>query len=254
MFKVSNLRKSFSSHTVLNNVSFEIERGSIVGLIGPSGGGKSVLLKILGGVCQADQGESSWNGAHCECTSLMFQEGALFDSISVFDNVAFPLVDGKVPTMTLPKAQQIEVRRRVDTMLAHVGLSAAADKIPAQLSGGMRRRVSLARALICNPQLLLLDEPTCGLDPVASSVIMQLIVDLHREHRPTTIMVSQDLRRLLPVTNRILALFHGGIVFSGSVSELVASATGELREFVSCRYDLDGSDSDVGQAAAYFVP
>jgi len=184
----------------------------------------------------------------------MFQEGALFDSISVFDNVAFPLVDGKVPTMTLPKAQQIEVRRRVDTMLAHVGLSAAADKIPAQLSGGMRRRVSLARALICNPQLLLLDEPTCGLDPVASSVIMQLIVDLHREHRPTTIMVSQDLRRLLPVTNRILALFHGGIVFSGSVSELVASATGELREFVSCRYDLDGSDSDVGQAAAYFVP
>jgi len=243
MFRVSNISKAFHGHAVLRNISFEIQPGTVVGLIGPSGGGKSVLLKILGGVCSTDAGEVSRGSKVSGMTSLMFQEGALFDSISVFDNVAFPLVDGRVPTHSLPKCVQIEIHHRVAEMLARVGLSAAANKFPAQLSGGMRRRVSLARALVSNPTLLLLDEPTCGLDPVASNVIIKLILDFQRRYCPTTIMVSQDLRRLIPVVDWVLALFHGRIVFSGTPTELVASAAGKLREFVACRFDLEGSSS-----------
>jgi phospholipid/cholesterol/gamma-HCH transport system ATP-binding protein len=221
-------------------LSFEIEPSSVVGLIGPSGGGKSVLLKILGEVCAKDSGAVDLAGVARNEISLMFQEGALFDSLSVFDNVAFPLVHGKVPTFVLPREKQIEVHRKVDAILARVGLSEAAHKIPAQLSGGMRRRLSLARALISNPRLVLLDEPTCGLDPVASSVIIDLIIELHREFRPTTIMVSQDLRRLLPVVDKVLALFEGTIVYAGSAADLARLDDCPLRHFVSCRYDLNG--------------
>src|SRR5207244_3998957 len=146
---------------------------------------------------------------------LMFQEGALFDSLNVLDNVAFPLVNGRVPTTILPKKVQEEVREKVMKILARVGLSRAVHKMPGQLSGGMRRRVALARALVSKPTLVLLDDPTSGLDPVASSIIMDLIVELHREYQPTTLMVSHDLRRLLPVVDRIVALFNGKICFSG---------------------------------------
>ena len=111
--------------------------------------------------------------------------------------------------------------------------------MPAQLSGGMRRRVSLARALVSRPRLVLLDDPTCGLDPVASSVIMNLIVELHREYQPTTIMVSQDLRRLFPAVDKIFGLFDGKISFAGTLEQLKKTDNTRLRTFASCRYDLD---------------
>jgi phospholipid/cholesterol/gamma-HCH transport system ATP-binding protein len=168
----------------------------------------------------------------------MFQEGALFDSLSVYDNVAFPLVQGMVPTTALPSDVRDFVHERVTAILERVGLSKAIFKFPAQLSGGMRKRVSLARALVGRPKYVFLDDPTAGLDPVASSVIMNLIVELHTEYRPTTVLVSQDLRRLLPVVERIFALFGGKIVFSGSLGELRQSPDELLRKFVSCRFDL----------------
>jgi len=174
---------------------------------------------------------------------LMFQEGALFDSMSVFDNIAFPLVGGKVPTGSLPVAQRREVRDKVSDILARVGLSNAAFKMPGQLSGGMRRRVSLARALVGRPRILLLDDPTSGLDPVASSVIMGLIVQLHREYNPTTVMVSHDLRRLIPVVDRVLALFDGAIAFDGTVDELTHVAPAFVRSFVACRYELSSDEA-----------
>jgi phospholipid/cholesterol/gamma-HCH transport system ATP-binding protein len=139
----------------------------------------------------------------------------------------------------------------VSYILARVGLTKAAYKMPGQLSGGMRRRVSLARALVARPKILLLDDPTSGLDPVASSVIMDLIAELHNEYKPTTFLVSHDLRRLLPVVERILALFEGTIVFDGTLGDLANSAPSFVRSFVSCRYELpapsSGSDLPVIQ-------
>lgn len=224
---------------MLRDVSFRVTESSVVGLIGPSGGGKSLLLKIIAGTAKPDSG-SFCN--QCGKTALMFQEGALFDSLNVFDNVAFPLVGGKVPTFLLTDRKQAEVHELVDEILARVGLSAAANKVPGQLSGGMRRRVSLARALVARPSLLLLDDPTSGLDPVASSIILDLIIELQREYKPTTLMVSHDLRRLLPRVDTVIALFDGEVKFQGTLDELEARPElGDVRHFIECRYDFCGN-------------
>ncbi len=170
--------------------------------------------------------------------SLMFQEGALFDSLNVVDNVAFPLVSGNVPTEILGRSVRLEVLSKVYQALEQVGLSDAGHKMPSQLSGGMRRRASLARAVVSRPKLLLLDDPTGGLDPVASRVIMDLIVRMHGQYRPTIVLVSQDLRRLLPDVGKVVALFDGVVKFSGTASDLRESSTQDIQEFVSCRYDF----------------
>ncbi len=238
---VRNVGISFAEHQVLQNLSCSCPSGALLGLIGPSGCGKSVLLKIIAGVLEAQSGTLDLHGLELHKVSLMFQEGALFDSLSVFDNVAFPLVDGRVPTQSLPIALRREVRDRVQEILCRVGLDRHAYKYPAQLSGGMRRRVSLARALVNRPALALLDDPTCGLDPVASSVIMNLIVEMHQEYRPTMLVVSHDLRRLLPIVSQVLCLFEGCICFQGRVAQL-AEASQEVRRFVSCRFDLQSQE------------
>lgn len=235
--EVSSLSHSFEDFKVLDQVSFSLPQGQIVGLIGPSGVGKSVLLKILGGVLKFSD-DTSRIKSTATSLSLMFQEGALFDSMSVFDNIAFPLVDGRVPVNTLHQEERELVKQKVSEMLARVGLSSSAFKLPAQLSGGMRRRVSLARALVSRPELLLLDDPTAGLDPVASSVIMSLISDLYNEYQPTTIIVSHDLRRLFPCVQRILALVDGAVCFDGALSELAGFRHTLLNKFVTSRYDF----------------
>lgn len=244
MLKVNSVFRAFSGINVLDGVNFSLRNSSINGLIGPSGGGKSVLLKIIAHTCKADSGTVGFpRGCTHRDVGLMFQEGALFDSLSVYDNLAFPLVEGNVPTTNLPRQEREAICDKVSSILARVGLSKAAYKMPGQLSGGMRRRVSLARALIGRPKILLLDDPTSGLDPVASSVIMNLIVELHQEYKPTTILVSHDLRRLLPAVERVLALFNGGIVFDGTVESMATQAPSYVRSFVSCRYEIpDGNE------------
>lgn len=240
MLSVRNVHRHFGDKHVLRGVDFELSPASINGLIGPSGGGKSVLLKLIAHTCKGESGEIRFGGgcSHRD-VGLMFQEGALFDSLSVYENVAFPLVGGKVPTTSLPHQKRQEVCEKVSEILARVGLSRAAFKMPGQLSGGMRRRVSLARALVGRPRILLLDDPTSGLDPVASSVIMELIVELHNEYKPTTVMVSHDLRRLLPAVQRVLALFDGSIAFDGTVDHLVHASPVFVRSFVACRYEMN---------------
>jgi len=266
MLRVTGIHHAFGGRPVLSGVDFVVPEGAMVGLIGPSGGGKSVLLKILAGVLEPEAGSVDRRGREGQpdapdepevesesgpaAVSLMFQEGALFDSLSVFDNIAFPLVNGTVPTTILSRPEQSEVSRRVSEILAAVGLTNAAFKMPGQLSGGMRRRVSLARALVSHPRLVLLDDPTSGLDPVASSVIMDLIRRLHDQFRFTTVMVSQDLRRLLPVVDSVMALFGGQIVFNGTVPELVAGAPEEVRTFVACRFDLQSMSRSTSESPA----
>ncbi len=240
--QVSDVWRAFPPRHVLSGVSFDVGAGEIVGIIGPSGCGKSLLIKIIGQIVKADAGVVRFGGEEHFPVSLMFQEGALFDSLNVLDNVAFPLTNGKVPHVLLPHAERERVRATVFEALHRVGLEHAALKMPAQLSGGMRRRVSLARALVARPSVLLLDDPTCGLDPVASSVIMNLIGEIHREYRPTVLIVSHDLRRLFPLVLRVYALFDGRISFIGAPSEIAQRGDAVLQRFVSARYDLQHVD------------
>ncbi len=235
---VDNLSKFFGINHVLKNISFDIEEGQVIGLLGPSGGGKSVLLKILAQVLAPDHGQVILKDMTVDDVGLMFQEGALFDSLTVFDNVAFPLVDGRVPSTSLSLKVQEEIAPKVMSILKRVGLGVAFNKYPAQLSGGMKRRASLARTLIANPKLLLLDDPTSGLDPIASRVIMELITEIQRETKATTVIVSQDLRRLIPYVDKVLALFDGEIAYYGKVTPDLLSETPNVANFINCRYDL----------------
>lgn len=250
---VEDLWVGFQRGPVLQGVNCSFGVGEPWGLIGPSGSGKSVLLKTIAGIISPISGSvtitTKQNGK--VPLALMFQEGALFDSLSVFDNVAFPLVGGQVPIRTKRfvcgafvrgltgdgSINQEEVIEKVSSILARVGLEWAGAKMPAELSGGMRRRVSLARSLVVDPQILLLDDPTGGLDPVASSVIMELISQIQRESQTSMIVVSQDLRRLIPMVTKVVALFDGKIAAHCRTDEL-AACDEPVRRFISCRYDL----------------
>lgn len=235
----------FNGHDVLHGVSLTVRKGEFVGLIGPSGGGKSTLLKTIAGIVPYTTG--TFNLANELKLSLMFQEGALFDSISVFDNVCFPLVRGKVPSSLLRGEIRDEISGLVTRILDRVGLVWAANKMPNELSGGMRRRVSLARALVTEPHLALLDDPTSGLDPVASSVIMDLILELQQEYGTTIVVASHDLRRLIPRSTRLVCLWDREVAFDGTVETLFAKGGGpgqehgpqdlKVQHFVQCRYE-----------------
>lgn len=255
MIHVKNVSKSFDGRTILHDINFSLRPGEFVGLVGPSGGGKSVLLKLLGGVIQPDSGSVEVDADSFEQsaapavqeedgpeqridTGFLFQEGALFDSMTVLENVAFPLT-AKRTDCAMPRVERREAFGRAQKILAAVGLKKAWAKVPGQLSGGMRRRVAIARALVSEPQLVLLDDPTGGLDPVAASVIINLIKDLHQEYRPTVIMVSHDIRRLLPNVERVLGLFDGTIACDLAPAELAAKAPKAVIHFLATRFDFD---------------
>ena len=253
MIEVRGLTKFYLDRAVIKGVSFGLNPGEIVGLIGPSGGGKSVLLKLMAAVIEPDAGEIIYDkrgegekGMH---VGFLFQEGALFDSMSVLDNVSFPLRVQKdisyskderalEQKTTVPKDVADE---RAYEILCKVGLREAWKKYPGQLSGGMRRRVGIARALVSKPELVLLDDPTGGLDPVAASVIMQLIKDLHADYSPTIVLSSHDIRRLLPVISRLLSLFAGQLVSDVDTSGLPYNAPQEVIAFLKTRYDFHPS-------------
>lgn len=247
---LDHLGVRFNGHDVLRGISLTVRKGEFIGLIGPSGVGKSTLLKAIAGIVPATSGEIRLsNGLRL---SLMFQEGALFDSFSVFDNVCFPLVKGKVPASLLKGEIRDEVSTFVTRILERVGLVWAANKMPNELSGGMRRRVSLARALVTSPHLALLDDPTSGLDPVASSIIMDLILELQQEFGATIVVASHDLRRLIPRSTRLVCLWSGEmgsgqVVFDGTVDSLFnleglkdqeqVARDRQVQHFVQCRYE-----------------
>ena len=225
LIEFKGVTKCFGDRTVLNNVNLQIYEGQVTTIIGLSGAGKSVILKHIIGLLKPDEGtilfrgkpiagmkRTEINSSFAEM-SYMFQDNALFDSMSVYENIAFPLQE----TTNLKKA---EIDRRVMVRIEQTELSDAVHKYPSELSGGMQKRVALARALITDPRIVLFDEPTSGQDPVRKNAILSMIAQYHRKFGFTAIIVSHEIPDIYFISNRILALYNKEIVFQGTPEEL----------------------------------
>jgi len=244
MIEVHGVVKRFGKQTVLNGVEFEVREGETVALLGPSGTGKSVLLKTIIGLIKPDQGTVFVDGKDVcrlnrkELSDLrshigyVFQNGALFDSMTVFENVRLGITDQD-------KYQDMDyVRERIAECIRLVNLPPdTVDKYPAQLSGGMRKRVGIARAIAGSPKYLLYDEPTSGLDPVNADIIDGLVQRLDRELGVTSVMVTHDVRGAFRVADRLALLSDGKIVMQGTPQEFLDSQNPKVREFLERDFD-----------------
>lgn len=237
MIKVEQLRKSFDGHVVLDGISFEIAKGEVVALIGGSGGGKSVLLKHLAGLMQPDSGRVIIDGVDLrkvrgselrrlrDRLGFLFQGGALFDSMTVYENVAFPLREKT-------KMKEREIRSRVMRELELVGLKGAEEKYPSQISGGMVKRAALARSLVLDPEIMLFDEPTTGLDPVIGQSILELIDSCHQRISFTGIIVTHEIPRIFPFVDRVLMIYQGKLRVNGPPDEMMRSDDPVVKAFL----------------------
>lgn len=231
------VHKSFRGQKVLDGVDLRIEKGRTTVIIGRSGGGKSVTLKHMIGLMKPDRGAIRVDGRDIVSLpkgemlqvrrkfGMLFQEGALFDSMTVGDNVAFPLVEHT-------RLGQEEIRARVAEMLATVGLPGTEERMPSELSGGMRKRVGLARALILGPEIVLFDEPTSGLDPIMADAIDQLILQTQRESGRTYVIISHDMTATFHLAHHIAMLYEGKIIAYGTPEEIRADPNPFLVQFI----------------------
>lgn len=238
MIEIRNLTKSFGSNLVWEDVSFSIEDGETVAVIGRSGCGKSVLVKHLNALMYPDSGEVIIDGKNVfdlEYTALrkmrqrfgvLFQGSALFDSINTFENVAFPL-------RYFTELSESKIKEKVQSALNNVNLSSSAEKNTAELSGGMRRRVALARATILQPDFLIYDEPTSGLDPQTSEEINRLIISLAEDLKITSIVVTHDIHSVLKIATNVAFLENQGLCWHGTIDELRNSDNEQLIDFVT---------------------
>ena len=243
MIRVENLCKSLHGKTVLNDISFEVASNEFIAIIGMSGSGKSVLLKHLVGLMQADSGTIRFEGKKLndmttrELETLgsrmgfVFQNGALFDSMTVFDNVAFPLKErGEVG--------RTEILERVQGILDQVGLSGMGHKYPSEISGGMAKRTAPARALICEPDYLLFDEPTTGLDPIIRKSMLKLFKTTQARLKSTGIIVSHDIPEVFHIVHKVALLYQGSFLVIDTPEALFRSKDPIVRQFI--RGDIDG--------------
>jgi phospholipid/cholesterol/gamma-HCH transport system ATP-binding protein len=237
--ELDDLFLSFGDYTVLKGVSLDLHRGETLSVLGGSGAGKSTILRLILGLSLPDSGEVRVEGqdiSNVQLTQVLalrrnmgmvFQEAALFDSLSVYDNVGFYLHEHT-------KLSEDEIRHRVRESLDLVDLEAeqVMDLLPAELSGGMKKRVGIARAIVHRPRLLLYDEPTSGLDPITTRTINDLISKLQNELDVSSIVVTHDIRSAFRISNRVALLFEGRLVFVGGPEEMVASEDEYVREFL----------------------
>ena len=226
--EVKNLVKIFDERYVLKDISFKVNNGETLGVIGFSGSGKSTLLKIISGILENDSGEIIY--PKDSEIAMAFQYSALFDFLNVFDNIAFPLMERKELRGKYSKAQ---IEQIVHEKLKMVGLEGIEDKFPSELSGGMQKRVGFARAIVTNPNIILYDEPTAGLDPVTSTMIEDYIVQLKKELNAACIVVTHQLSTIKRAVDKVIMLYQGNIVFMGSVDELLLGQNEYARQFVS---------------------
>jgi phospholipid/cholesterol/gamma-HCH transport system ATP-binding protein len=238
MIEVRDVRKNFGTQQVLRGASLRIEKGEAVVIIGRSGGGKSILLKHLIGLLRPDSGSVLVDGKDLACMDerellgvrrqfgMLFQMAALFDSLDVFDNVSFVLRRER-------KHTEAEIRALVADALDRVELPGIEKKKPAELSGGMRKRVGLARAIVYRPRIVLYDEPTTGLDPIAADRIDRLIRRVWEELSVTSIAVTHDMKSARTISNRILMLQEGQIYADGPTDQLLQSTDPIVYNFVN---------------------
>jgi phospholipid/cholesterol/gamma-HCH transport system ATP-binding protein len=238
MIKLVDLHKSFGRQKVLDGLDIEMEDGKTTVIIGRSGGGKSVLLKHIIGLLRPDRGQVLIDGVDITKLNdrklneirkkfgMLFQEAALFDSMTVGENVAFPLREQT-------SMKEKEIRETVAERLRSVGLTGVEAKIPSELSGGMRKRVGLARAIAMRPQIVLFDEPTTGLDPVMTEAINRLILDTQKNYNLTCVVISHDIRSIFEIGHRIAMLYEGKIIEYGTPEELRASRNPVIVQFLA---------------------
>ena len=238
--QIDNVHKAFGRQKVLNGVDIDIRKGEAIAIIGQSGCGKSVLLKHLLGLLYPDQGRVVFDGqvvdelegnelvAARRRIGMLFQSAALFDSMTVEENVGLGLKEQR-------KYNAAEIHDRVMHKLELVRLASAAEKYPAELSGGMKKRVGLARAIANDPEVLLYDEPTTGLDPITSDVINDLIVELNEHLHVTSVAVTHDMRSAFKISNRIIMLYKGRVEFDGSPDETRSTDNGIVTQFIEGR-------------------
>ncbi len=237
MIRMKNVKKSFGNFQVLKGIDLEIRDGESVAIMGRSGTGKSVLVKHIVGLLRPNDGEvwvDNIRVDRAKSKELMnlrkyfgyvFQMGALFDFYNVFQNLALILIENGVKDLKYIKERAIEVLRMVDLDERVLKL------YPSELSGGMRKRVSIARAIIHNPKYIIYDEPTTGLDPVTSDLINDLIIKLNEELKTTTISITHDLRSAIRIAHRIVLLHEGYKIFDGTVQEALNTGNEEMKKF-----------------------
>lgn len=237
LVELRNIRKRFGHLVVLDDISLKVERGQSLVIIGASGSGKSVMIKHMVGLLRPDHGEVYFDGQRIDNIperhlvpvrkrfGFLFQMGALFDSLTVEENIAFPLVEHTHKPKD--EIQDIVLRK-----LKLVGLPEVGKKMPAELSGGQRKRVALARAIALDPEVILYDEPTTGLDPIRSDVINELIIKLQRELQVTSITITHDMTSAFKIASRIVMLHEGKLITDGTPAEIQNSDNDVVRRFV----------------------
>ena len=240
MIKIIDLKKSFNSKKVLDGTNLEIEKGKITVIIGRSGEGKSVLIKHIIGLLKPDSGQILLDGQDITKMTerelnevrrrfgMLFQGAALFDSLTVGENVAFPLREHA----GMPEA---DLKKVIKEKLRLVGLKDVENMMPADLSGGMKKRVGLARAVAMDPEIVLFDEPTTGLDPIMSDNVATLILDTQRDLKTTYIVITHDISLTYKIADKVAMLHEGKIVEQGDVEYVKSSANPILRQFLEGR-------------------
>ena len=238
MIRVIDVHQSFGNQPVLRGINLRVPKGEILAIIGRSGSGKTVLLRLIIGLVRPNRGQilieetdiAQLSGRRLdrvrERFGMLFQGGALFDSMTVFDNVAFPLREKT-------DLSRLEVAAQVQKMLENVGLGEMGYKFPAELSGGMKKRTALARALVTNPSIILFDEPTTGLDPILVHAIHQLIQETHDAFGYTAVIVSHEIPEVFDIATRIAVIHEGRIIAEGTPEMILKSPDPFIQQFIS---------------------
>ncbi len=237
VIKLEHLKKSFGTKDVLKDINMELRKGENVVILGKSGTGKSVAIKCMVGMLTQDEGTCNVFGQEVKDLSdvelkalrekigFLFQSGALYDSMTVRDNLAFPL------TRVRKIKDEDEINKLIEEMLDNVGLKDAIDKMPSELSGGMRKRIGLARTLIMKPHIMLYDEPTTGLDPITSKEISELILTMQKKYKISSVIITHDMACAKIVSDRLLVMDQGEFIAEGTFDELQNSDNELVRAF-----------------------
>lgn len=226
IISISNLNLSFDDRTVLKDLSFDILKGESLVILGGSGSGKSVLTKTIIGLVKPDSGSIKINSKSKNKFGVLFQNSALFDYVTVWENISFNYK--KRFNISKKEAKQLAIEKLND-----VGLEEnIADMFPIELSGGMKKRVALARAIAHNPEIIILDEPTSGLDPIMSDIVNEIIIKLSQDFNPTIITITHDIHSAFKIADKIAVLYEGEIISHGTVQEIQNTNNEYIKKFI----------------------